>query len=339
MGDTTTEKAAQPRLSVQRINEMSLAYQQAGTLWAALELELFTRISEGVDDTAALARALRIKHEAADRLLTCCIALGLVEDAEGKLRNAADVDRYLVKGKPTYHGEWALYHKSGYERWKNLAAALRPPRSLYDTIREDPKVAREITTAGYHSSIKAGKKFARECDLSSSRLLLDLGGGSGVYSIMACEKYPQLRAAVWDFPTVLAVAQEFIAEAGMAERITTMAGDYIRDDYPLGVDAILLCGTLEPRSSEEHKQVLGKCFQALPPDGRLFLITNMLEDDKSGPLEAVCSNLGNVTGPEPWGRIHTAQELSRFLKDAGFTDLVFSDFVPGTYRRVTARKP
>jgi hypothetical protein len=85
--------------------------------------------------------------------------------------------------------------------------------------------------------------------------------------------------------------------------------------------------------------VLNKAFDALPAGGQLILITNMLEDDKSGPLEPVCSNLGNVLGPEPWGRINSAAEIRQFLKSAGFVDLIFSDFVPGTYRKVTARKP
>ena len=50
------------------------------------------------------------------------------------------------------------------------------------------------------------------------------------------------------------------------------------------------------------------------------------------------SNLGNVFGPKPWGRIHTAAEISGFLTKAGFVDMVFSDFAPGTYRLVTAKK-
>jgi len=101
----------------------------------------------------------------------------------------------------------------------------------------------------------------------------------------------------------------------------------------------LLCGTLEPLTSPEHEVVLKKAFDYLPPGGGIVLIINMLEDDRSGPLEAVLSNLGHVFSPGKWGRIHTTADLARFVTGAGFIDLAFSDFAPGTYRKLTARKP
>jgi len=339
MVDSKTEKEKKPKVEVKRINERSLAFQQAGVLWAALELELFTKVSQGADDLTSLSKELGTEVEATERLLTACFTLGLLEQEDGKYRNPPDVEKFLVKEKPTYHGDWALFHKRDYDRWKDLVSSLRPPKGIYDRLREDPKLAREMTTAGYHSSIRAGQKFAREHDLSSHSLLLDLGGGSGVYSIMACKKHTDLRAIICDFPNILTVTNEFISEAGLTDRIQTMPLDYISDEYPEGVDVILICGTLEPRTSEDHQLVLGKCFESLQPGGELILITNMLEDNKSGPFEAVCYNLGNVMGPRPWGRIHTPAELTEFLTKAGFVDLIFSDFAPGTYRRVTARKP
>ena len=337
--NSKTGKEARP--GVKRINEMSIAYQQAGVLWAAIELELFTKVSQGENELAAIANELGVELEATDRLLTACVALGLLEEKDGKFCNAPDVERYLVKEKPTYHGDWALFHKTGYEMWKDLATTLRPPKpkAMYDYIKDDPNAARAMTVAGYYSSISAGQKFARGYDLSRYSLLLDLGGGSGVYSIMACQQYPNLSAIVLDYPTVCAVAEEFITQAGLSDRVKTCPGDYITDDYPPGADVILICGTLEPRTSEEHKLVIRKAYDTLPPGGGLVLIINMLENDKSGPLEAVCSNLGHVFSPKPWGYIHTAAELSHFLTKAGFVDLEFSDFVPGTYRRLIARKP
>ncbi len=325
--------------SVRRINEMSLAYQQAGVLWAGIELELFTRIAEGAATLGEIARALGTKPEATERLLEACVALGLLDRKDERYSNPPDVERYLVKGKPTYHGDWALFHKGEYEQWKNLASAVRPPKDFYQRVREDPKVARQLTVSGYNSSISAGQKFARECDLSPFSLLLDVGGGSGVYSIMACRKYSGLRAIVFDVATVCAVADEFIAQAGLSDRIRTHPGDYLVDQYPSGADAILICGTLEPRSTEEHEIVLRKAFNALPRGGKLFLIINMLDDDGKGPLEAVLSNLEHVFTPGAWGRIHRASEIAQMLSAAGFVDATFSDFVPGTYRRVVASKP
>ena len=339
MTQAKTSKPEGQKLTPERLYDMGFAFKQTGTLIAAIELNLFTKVAEGPAEPAEIAEKIDLSADAAERLMITCATIGLLEKRGSKYVNAPDVDRYLVKGKPTYHGDWALFHKGGYEQWKNLAAALRPPTDPYQRLREDARAAREMTVAGYYSSISAGKKFAREYDLSSCSLLLDLGGGSGVYSIMACQSYPHLRAIVFDFPTICVVADEFIAQAGLSDRIKTWPGDYLKDEYPPGVDVILMCGTLEPLTSEEHGLVLKRVFNHLSPGREIVLIINMLEDDRSGPFEAVLSNLGHVFSPGKWGRIHTAAQLAQFMTRAGFVDLTFSDFAPGTYRKLTARKP
>ena len=78
MSEEKTGQGDRPKLGVKRINEMSLAYQQAGILWAAIELELFSRVSEGAEDLPGIAAALEMRPDVTDRFLTVCTALGLL---------------------------------------------------------------------------------------------------------------------------------------------------------------------------------------------------------------------------------------------------------------------
>ena len=50
----------------------------------------------------------------------------------------------------------------------------------------------------------------KEFNFSDYRLFLDLGGGSGAYSIAAAQRHPNLNAIVFDFPNVCKVTDEFI---------------------------------------------------------------------------------------------------------------------------------
>ncbi len=79
-------------IGVRRINEMSLAYQQAGVLWAGIELELFTRISQGATTLGEIANAVGAKPEAIERLLAACVALELLEKKDGAYSNPPDVE-------------------------------------------------------------------------------------------------------------------------------------------------------------------------------------------------------------------------------------------------------
>ncbi len=331
------ERESTPRLGTRRINEMGFAYQISGTIWAAIELELFTKISEGARRATDIARCCGMDGDAADRLLTACLSLDLIEVEGDGYRNAADVERYLVKGSSRYHGDWVLNHRNGWDTWRNLVGALRP--GDYRRSFDDPARARAFTEVGYHSSVRSAQKLAEKFDFAPHTHLLDLGGGSGVYSIMACRAVPHLTAAILDHPNVCAVAADFVAMAGLQERIKTVPGNYLTDEYPPGADIILFCGTLETHSTDEHRQAFEKSFTRLPNGGVLLLVINMLDDDCHGPLEAVLSNLGQVSVGAARGRIHTPDELQKLAISAGFPQVVTADFVPGTYRLMVARKP
>lgn len=95
-----------PRADTTRLQRLAHSYRDAAALMAAVELGLFTRVARGADTEAAVAQALDLTPTNAERLVTACVALGLLvrEGAEGRLRNAPDVARFLVEGEPAYAG-------------------------------------------------------------------------------------------------------------------------------------------------------------------------------------------------------------------------------------------
>ena len=90
---------AKERLTTVRLQNLSQAYLNSAVLWAAVEIGLFTQISNGVTDFADLAGALGITETNAERMVTACLALDLLEKTDGTIRNGPDVERFLVEGK------------------------------------------------------------------------------------------------------------------------------------------------------------------------------------------------------------------------------------------------
>ena len=144
--------------------------------------------------------------------------------------------------------------------------------------------ARRYHTATYSIGMGAGRRFARQVDLSKRKLLLDLGGGSGAYSIVAAKAHPELRATVFDLPPVAVVAREFIASHGLSERVSAVAGDFTRDSFPEGTDIAVMASNLPLYSREIIAMVIAKAFTALAPGGEMHLIGETLDDDRAGPL-------------------------------------------------------
>ena len=69
--------------------------------------------------------------------------------------------------------------------------------------------------------------LAQRVDLSDASSLLDVGGGTGIYSIALLRRFPQLSAVVFDRPEVLTIAQRMAESYGVADRLTCLAGGHV----------------------------------------------------------------------------------------------------------------
>jgi ribosomal protein L11 methylase PrmA len=184
----------------------------------------------------------------------------------------------------------------------------------------------------------AARLFSRSVDLAGRRLMLDLGGGSGAYSIVATKTFPGLKAIVLDLPPVAVVAQEYIAANDAADRVSAMAGDFTTSDFPHGVDVVVMASNLPQYEPALIRLVVGKAFAALVPGGEMHLIGETLHDDRRGPLSAALWGLNEAIQGST-GVAHTEGEVRSYLQDAGFTGVAVHPFVPGVLSRVTGRKP
>jgi len=331
-------------LKTERLNEMAFSFKKTGALLAAIEVGLFTAISQGSRTLDEISRAIGIGREATDRLLIVCKVLGLVEEAGGEYTNAGDVERYLVRDQRAYFGDYLVYQAgSEYDSWKSVAANLRgggePDRGkIYLSLMSDPDEARRFTVAGYNSSLSLAHKLAKEFDFSPYRRWLDCGGGSGCYSIAACERNPGLETIILDLPNVIAVTKEFVAKHGLEKRIRTVAGNFFEAPFPEGCDLISFITPLQGYMPDEVIRLLTKSHRALVPGGTLLVLDYMLNDDKTGPLDPALMNLQGVQKGQLLGRVNSGAEFREFFTAAGFKDVSVRWFMPHQLGLVTADK-
>jgi hypothetical protein len=330
-----------PRPDTTRLQRLVHSYRDAATLMAAVELGLFTQIARGAETEAAVARALDLTPTNAERLVTACVALGLlVRDGE-RVRNAPDVARFLVEGEPTYAGPWMLFSKPDWSEWGRLGTHLRRRDTVVlgkyaqgFTVEQ----ARRYHEATYSIGMGAARRFVRHVDLTGRRQLLDLGGGSGCYCIVAAQQHPGLRAIVFDLPPVVEVTREFVASHGLGDRVTAQAGDFTTDPLPAGADVVVMASNLPQYSREIIQGIVARAFAALPSGGEMHLIGEMLDAARTGPPDPALWGLAEAL----WGSTgiaHSVAECRGYFERAGFRDVAAHEFVPGVLTRVTGRRP
>lgn len=332
---------ASEKLDTVRLQNMSRAFINSASLFAAIDLKLFTAVAGGDNTVDRFAARADISAINAERLMTMCAACGLLEWRDDHYVNAPDVERFLVEGSPGYAAAWLTFTRPAWDQWGKLTQRLRnpePPKVIggYENMTVD--YARRYHTATASVGFGSGRRFVKRVDLSQRRKLMDLGGGSGAYSIVAAQTFPQLHAVVFDLPPVVVVTQEFIDKHGVAERVTTQGGDFTKDPFPTGCDVAIMASNLPQYSREIIQQVIGKAFAALAPGGEMHLIGEMLDDDRKGPADAALWGLYEAMANST-GITHTRADCVGYFEAVGFRDIAIDDFVPGILVRVTGTKP
>ncbi len=317
-----------PQITPIPLMQIITGFWAAKTLASAVELDLFTRISGQGTTAEELTGMLEFHPRPAEMLLSGCAALGLLVKREGRFFNSPLAEEFLVRGEPHYFGGFiTMVDRRLYLPWNRLTESLKTNRAqtwgdnpgLFEAMAANPEEQRIFTNAMQSLSVMAGRAAAEAFDFSKHRQLLDVGGGSGAYSIEAAKRWPHLKAVVYDIAPALEIARGKIAEAGVSKRVHTQQGDFFKEELPKGSDAILLSMILHDWTPEKDLMILQKCYHALPSGGAIIVSELMMDDDKTGPPPAALMSLNMLIETE--GRNYTWAEYTQWLEQSGFRNI------------------
>jgi SAM-dependent methyltransferase len=334
--------AEKPRIDTVRLQNVVKGFWESAALMSAVELDLFTHISNGHDSIESAGAAMHIEPVNAERLMTALVAMELLSRDGERFANAADVERYLVAGKPTYAGPWMLFSKPRWDGWGHLTENLRKSSDeqsvlgMYDDTFTVER-AREYHKATYSVGMGAARLFHRQVDLTGRKRIMDLGGGSGCYCIVAADKYPEMTAVVLDLAPVVEVSREFLDQHGVSGRVSARACDFTRDPLDDESDVAIMASNLPQYSREIVQSVVSRVHEALVPGGEFHLIGEMLDDDRAGPLAPALWGLSEAVSGST-GLAHSVADCIGYFEQAGFVDIKASEFVRETLTRVVGIK-
>jgi predicted O-methyltransferase YrrM len=152
------------------------------------------------------------------------------------------------------------------------------------------------------------------------RRILDLGGGSGAYSIAFAKAIPEVRCDILDLPEVLPLTAEYVNRAGVSAQVSLRAGDMLQSDFGSGYDIVMLNAICHMFSEEQNQAIFRRALHALAPNGRLVVQDFILNPDKAGPLHAALFSLNMLVSTDA-GASYSEAEYIRWMKAAGFTEV------------------
>lgn len=313
----------QPVQDVKEIARIAYGFMGSKALFVALDLGLFDHLSEKPRTLQELTEATGRAENILEALLTACVSLGLIEFDGALYANAPATQRYLVRSARAYFGDYYRFQidRQVYPNLAGLDRALAGEEvpGLYTGGFADAAQAADFTRGQHSGSLGPAYVLSREINLEGSKSLLDVGGGSGAFSIMLCKRFPDLSSTIVDFPNVLKIARGFVDEAKLADRISLVSASDGPGAWPAGVDVVLMSYLCSAVGRAGTREFITRAFEALRPGGRLLIHDFVVEDDNRGPDLAACWSLAMVMG-NPDCQVIQPSRMKTVLHEAGFAD-------------------
>lgn len=334
-----------PLGDVEKISGIAFGFMASKALFSALHLGVFDRLAEQPRSLKELADLTEADAPQLETLLTGLVAIDLLEKDDDTYRNASESETYLVRGKPNYYGDYLCYQidRQMYPFMEHLVDALKGQTERikyedYETWMADPEQARLFSESQHHGSLGPGAVVAKRIDLSGARTLLDVGGGTGAFSIMMAKRYPELTCTVLDFPNVVKLGEKLVAEADLQKRISFLGGNALKTEWPGQQDAILMSYLMSGVPGDSIPGLLDTAFDSMAPGGTIILHDFMVEDDRAGPPLAAMWALQHMVFT-PRAASLTPGYLADLLEKSGFASIRTMSLIPGMTKVVYARKP
>ncbi|MGD9904565.1 MAG: methyltransferase [Vicinamibacterales bacterium] len=314
-------------LTPEHILQTGLAFWPAKTLLSAIEIGVFTELARGPEAFAALGGRLGLHPRSARDFLDTLVALGFLQRSGDRYANTPETDLFLDRAKASYVGgilEMANHRL--YPFWGHLTEALRTGRpqnelkgggpGLFETLYADPARLKQFLAAMTGISRGANLAIARSGFWKDYRTCVDVGTAQGDLAVQVALANPHVTAVGFDLPEVAPIFEEYVAGAGVADRVTFAPGSFFTDPLP-AADVVMMGHILHDWDLPTKKMLVAKAFDALPGGGSLVVYESIIDDERRRNAFGLMMSLNMLIETEG-GFDYTGADCAGWMREAGF---------------------
>jgi len=323
------------------------AFQPACVLAAATELDIFTALHKRPMTSQSLAAELGCDPRATTILLDALTALGFLTKQANIYSVLPEAAEILTEACPprragTHSVLPAVRHLGNcLRRWAQLARVTQTGKlaEYSPSIHGEAADQAAFIGAMHNFSVPIANQIIDELKPLTFNHLLDIGGASGTWTIAFLRAAPEAKATLFDLPEVMPLAQRRIAEAGLSERVTFVAGDYFEDELPGGADFAWLSGVAHQNSRKQNRALFAKIHTALQANGVLVVRDVVMDESRTYPEAGAIFAVNMLVATEAGGT-YTFDEFREDLANAGFTEATLihrDEFMNSLIRAIKTR--
>jgi SAM-dependent methyltransferase len=302
------------------ILETARGFMVSRVLLSGAELDIFSLLARESLSAKQIAVAKKADLRAVTILLDALSALGFLVKREGRYQTEPSAVALLSAEAQNSILPMVLHMGTVWRNWSRITDIVLDKAEAgleKDGALADANIAPFIGAMHVIAS-KMAPRVVAAIDPGSARHLIDVGGGSGSYTLAFLSAAPEMKATLFDLPPVIEMARERAQAAGLAHRVNLVPGDFYRDELPGGHDLAILSAIIHQNSPDQNKTLFGKIFRCLDPGGRIVVRDHVMSPDRIQPLEGALFAVNMLAGTAD-GTTYTFDEIEAGLAAAGFT--------------------
>lgn len=294
-------------------------FQPACVLAAAADLDLFEAMGEDALAAEEIAKRIHGDLRGARILLDALAALEILEKDGGRYSVPVSLRPFVRPGVPGSVLAMIQHQANCLRGWSRLAEAVRSgePAPRTPSVRGAEKDREAFIEAMDVINRSAAPDVIGDLMPLEFTHILDVGGGSGTWTIAWLGANPDARGTLFDLPAVVPLADERLTHAGLRDRVELVPGDFYVDDLPTGADLAWISAIVHQNSREQNRELFRKVHAALAPGGRILVRDFVMDEARTSPVGGALFAV-NMLALTPRGGTFTMGELAEDLEAVGF---------------------
>jgi len=262
------------------IFDLVIAPWKTAVLNTAIRLKIFTVLSDRHISAKELAAQTNTHKVSLQAVLNALVCMGLLRFEKDKYQNSHLSRIYFVEDEPFYVGNFIQLLANESSKWNRLFSIVSKEKEIpCDFDQSHRTFIKAMHNMGMLGEVDA---LINSVSLSTCPNMVDAGGGSGIYSIALCQKYPELKSTILDSRETLTVTKEFVSKHEVRNRIELRECDITKDKLGDNIDAVLLSDvTYDENEAEKILQNVWNCLRA---KGQLIIRGYYYDPQNSSPL-------------------------------------------------------
>jgi ubiquinone/menaquinone biosynthesis C-methylase UbiE len=315
--------AKKKSLTPERIMQFAWGYAPTLVIEAGVRHGIFDLLDKGPLTAAQIVAKTGASQRGVKAILDVLVSFDLLQRNGQRFALTPESATFLVSTKPSFYG--ALFRHISEQllpSWLQITEVVRTgrPAVKVNAKKQGAKFFADFVESLFPLSFPAASALGKHLNISKASSpisVLDIGAGSGVWGIAIAKQSPHVRIHAVDWPEVLKVTRRIADKHGLAEKLSTAAGDFFEADFGKGHRLATIGHILHSEGRERSQRLLKKVYDALAPGGTVAIQEFVPNNDRTGPPNALIFAVNMLVNTEA-GDTFTFAEISQWLRKAGF---------------------